>query len=94
MDRQNLPPQNLKLPRLKSSIEYLTSHVGFASNLGSAPLGADLARAVEQPGIFGSNGAQAQVFSLYTQRNRRWCLPQASLDKLHIRGHGLDILRM
>ncbi|MCJ1471210.1 hypothetical protein MMC07_009858 [Pseudocyphellaria aurata] len=44
---------------------------GFARVVGSSPLGADLARAVEsiekeRPGIFGSSGAYAQVFSLYT----------------------------
>lgn len=66
-----LLPHILKSPWLKSSIGYLTSFLGFASNLGSVPLGADLARAVEsmeveQPGIFGTSGAQAQVFSLYT----------------------------
>lgn len=39
--------------------------------LGSSPLGVDLTRAVEsmeldQPGIFGSGGAYAQVFALFT----------------------------
>lgn len=69
--RYCLLPHNLRSPQLKMSNEYLTSHIGFASNLGASPLGADLARAVEsmeveKPGVFGSNGAQAQVFSLYT----------------------------
>lgn len=47
---------------------YLT---GIAKVVSSSPLGVDLTRAVEsmefdRPGIFGSGGAYAQVFALFT----------------------------
>lgn len=45
--------------------------IGLAKVVGSSPLGVDLTRAVEsmehdRPGVFGSGGAYAQVFALFT----------------------------